>query len=324
MSKFIIAIDLGGTSAKMGVLNDNAEIIDRWSVETDISQEGTLIVPNIIQSIHGFLNRENISIDDIKGIGLGTPGTINHEEGTVVSAYNLNWRTVQHVRDQFQEAFPVPFFMDNDANVAALGEQWQGAGEQADNVVMVTLGTGVGGGVVIDGQLVHGINQAAGEIGHMTIEFHDPIDCTCGKKGCLETVASATGAVNLATKHINDFSGQSELKSMVERGDEVSAYSIFQKAEEEQDEYALYIVDLYVDYLGRALSHIANTLNPANIIIGGGVSGSGEFLRSRVEKYFKEYSFSQIRETSKVVIAKLGNDAGMFGAAQIVNNGLNK
>lgn len=324
MSKYIVAIDLGGTSAKMGVLNENAEIIDRWSVPTDISQEGTLIVPNLVKAVQAFLNRENISIEEIKGIGLGTPGTINHEEGTVVSAYNLNWDKVQHVRDQFQKAFPVPFFMDNDANVAALGEQWQGAGEQADNIVMVTLGTGVGGGVVIDGQLVHGINQAAGEIGHMTIEFHDPIDCTCGKKGCLETVASATGAVNLALKHIDDFDGQSELKSMIQEGKDISAYLIFKTAEDNKDAYALYVVDLYVDYLARALSHIANTLNPAKLILGGGVSGSGEFLRSKVENYFKLYTFSQIKETSKIVIAQLGNDAGMFGAAQIVNNGLKK
>ena len=156
----------------------------------------------------------------------------------------------------------------------------------------------------------------------MTIEFDQPIACTCGKSGCLETVASATGAVNLAKQHVHDFDGESVLKTAILNDEKISAFLIFQSAEISQDSYALYIVDMYADYLARALSHIANTLNPAKIIIGGGVSAAGEFLRERVETYFKEYTFSQIRDTTKIVLATLGNDAGIFGAAQIVNNGL--
>ncbi len=322
MNEYIIAIDLGGTSAKIAVINEEAKIKERWSVPTDISEEGKLVIPNIIQSIESFFNRENISTTQIKGIGLGTPGTINQTAGTVAAAYNLNWHGAQPIKKQFEEAFDVPFFMDNDANVAALGEQWQGAGDQAANVVMVTLGTGVGGGVVIDGHLVHGVNQAAGEIGHMTIEFDDPILCTCGKLGCLETVASATGAVNLAKHHVSSFTGTSALKDAVINQESISSYDIFQLAEEHGDPYAIMIVDTYSDYLARALSHIANTLNPAKIIIGGGVSASGEFLRERVERLFKQYSFSQIKNSTQIVLAELGNDAGIFGAAQIVNNGL--
>ncbi len=324
MREYIIAIDLGGTSAKIALIDNDAKMIDKWSVPTDISEDGTLVIPNIISSIENFLNRENISQNQLKGIGLGTPGTINQQAGTVEAAYNLNWDKAQPVSKHFNDAFDVPFFMDNDANVAALGEQWQGAGDQAANVVMVTLGTGVGGGVVIDGHLVHGVNQAAGEIGHMTIEFDDPIPCTCGKLGCLETVASATGAVNLAKHHVSSFIGDSVLKDAVNNQESLSSYFIFKQAEEHQDPYAMMIVDLYSDYLARALSHIANTLNPAKIIIGGGVSASGEFLRERVEHLFKKYSFSQIKDSTKIVLAELGNDAGIYGAAQIVNNGLSK
>ena len=226
MKNKLIGIDLGGTTVKLAILTDDGEIQQRWSIETNIEDEGSHIVPDIIQSIQHRLDLYEMTASDFIGIGMGTPGTVDKEAGTVIGAYNLNWKTLQEIKKPMEETFGIPFDLDNDANVAALGERWKGAGNNAPDVTFITLGTGVGGGIIAEGQLLHGVAGAAGEIGHITVD-PEGFECTCGKKGCLETVASATGVVRLAREMSEEFSGQSALKDMIDDGQEVSSKDVF-------------------------------------------------------------------------------------------------
>lgn len=320
LDKKVIGIDLGGTTAKIGILSQSGDILSKWELPTDISEEGTKIVPNIIQSIKAYLDSEKLSSEDFLGIGMGTPGTVNRKNGTVIGAYNLNWRALQPIREQVESSTGIPFFLDNDANVAALGEQWKGAGNNEKNVTFITLGTGVGGGLVSDGTLIHGAVDAAGEVGHITVE-PGGYECTCGKKGCLEQYASATGIVRLARDLAKEHSQESDFKKLVLNNDPVDSKAIFDAAKA-GDEYANFVVDRFAYYLGSALGNIANILNPSTIVLGGGVSKAGEFLVEKVSKVVEEFTFPTIRSVTKIKIAELENDAGMIGAASLVINEL--
>ncbi|GAB7390945.1 ROK family glucokinase [Lactococcus garvieae] len=316
MANKIIGIDLGGTSIKFGILTLEGEVQDKWAIPTNILSDGKHIVPDIIESINHRLNLYNLDKSDCIGIGMGTPGTVDIEAATVRGAFNLNWADVQEVGAPISEGVGLPFILDNDANVAALGERWVGAGENQPDVVFITLGTGVGGGIVADGNLIHGVVGAAGEIGHIVVEPHDGFACTCGNHGCLETVTSATGVVRLARKFAEEYEGSSQIKASIDNGDEVTSKDIFIAAEA-GDAFALSVVDKFAYYLGFACANLGSTLNPAAIVIGGGVSAAGEFLRSKVETYFQKYSFSTVRDSTKIKLAELGNDAGIIGAASL-------
>lgn len=316
--KKVIGIDLGGTTAKVGFLNQAGEIETKWTIDTDISEEGSHIVPNLVTSINEQMMALNLSSDDFIGIGMGSPGTVSRKDGTVIGAFNLNWKTLQPIRQQIEEGTGIPFFIDNDANVAALGEQWVGAGNNEANVAFITLGTGVGGGLIVDNHLIHGAIDAAGEIGHVTVEA-DGYPCTCGKKGCLEQYASATGILHLARDMAAEFSGESQLKDHMIQDEKIDSKLIFDLGKED-DEFALKVIDQFVYYLGLALGNVANLLNPSTIVLGGGVSKAGEFLAEKVSKQLEEFTFPTIREITKVKIAQLGNDAGMIGAASLVLN----
>lgn len=317
MTKKIIGIDLGGTSAKLAILTKEGEIQRKWSVETNILNDGVSIVPDIIDSIKEQFNLLNLTAADFYGIGMGSPGKVDAANKTVIGAYNLNWSTLQEVGKLFDEAFGLPFFIDNDANVAALGEQWKGAGNGEPDVVMFTLGTGVGGGIVINHQLVRGVGGTAGEVGHIVVDPDHGYECTCGNVGCLETVASATGIVRLARHYSNEFSGDSTIKSRIDSGDSVTARDIFDAAKE-GDKFSEHVVQQFAKYLGIATSHIANILNPSIIVIGGGVSAAGNYLKEKIEKYHRTYSFPQVRDVTKIELATIGNDAGVIGAARLV------
>lgn len=317
MSKKIIGIDLGGTSVKLAILTTAGDIQEKWSIKTNILDEGSHIVPDIIESIKHRFETHGLTKEDFLGIGMGSPGVIDPEAGTVIGAYNLNWKTLQLVKEQFEAALGLPFFIDNDANVAALGEQWVGAGENNPDVVFMTLGTGVGGGVIASGNLIRGVKGAGGELGHITVDFDAPFACTCGKKGCLETVASATGIVNLTRRYAEEYAGDAKLKQMIDDGQEVTAKDVFDLAKE-GDDLALIVYRHFSDYLGVACANIAAVLNPAYIVLGGGVSAAGEFLLEGVRKVFAENSFPQIKESTQLVLATLGNDAGVLGAASLV------
>ncbi|HFI0030824.1 TPA: ROK family glucokinase [Streptococcus suis] len=317
MSKKIIGIDLGGTSVKLAILTTDGEIQEKWSIKTNTLDEGSHIVPDIIDSIKHRFETHGLTKDDFLGVGMGSPGVVDSEAGTVIGAYNLNWKTLQLVKDQFESALGLPFFIDNDANVAALGEQWVGAGNNNPNVVFMTLGTGVGGGVIAAGNLIRGVKGAGGELGHITVDFDEPFACTCGKKGCLETVASATGIVNLSRRYADQYAGDAKLKQMIDDGQDVTAKDVFDLAKE-GDDLALIVYRHFSEYLGVACANIAAVLNPAYIVLGGGVSAAGDFLLNGVRKVFAENSFPQIKESTQIVLATRGNDAGVLGAASLV------
>ncbi|HFI0415521.1 TPA: ROK family glucokinase [Streptococcus suis] len=317
MSKKIIGIDLGGTSVKLAILTTIGEIQEKWSIKTNILDEGSHIVPDIIDSIKHRFETYGLTKEDFLGVGMGSPGVVDSEAGTVIGAYNLNWKTLQLVKDQFESALGLPFFIDNDANVAALGEQWVGAGNNNPNVVFMTLGTGVGGGVIAAGNLIRGVKGAGGELGHITVDFDAPFACTCGKKGCLETVASATGIVNLTRRYAEEYAGDAKLKQLIDDGEEVTAKDVFDLAKE-GDDLALIVYRHFSNYLGVACANIAAVLNPAYIVLGGGVSAAGEFLLDGVRNVFADNSFPQIRESTQIVLATRGNDAGVLGAASLV------
>lgn len=314
----IIGVDLGGTSIKFAIVSQKGEIVDQWSILTDISDGGVHITPSIIESIKTHMNKNNYTSSDFIGIGMGSPGTVNKENGTVIGAYNLNWTTSQPLREDIQGALNIPFFIDNDANVAALGEQWVGAGAKEPNVVFITLGTGVGGGVILNDTLIHGAIGAAGEIGHTTVDPEGYL-CTCGKNGCLETVASATGVVRVATDKAKIYEGDSPIKAAILDTQAVDTKMIMDAAKE-GDSFSLEVVEEVSDYLGLAIGNIANLLNPSTIIIGGGVSKAGEFLADKVRRHFAKYAFPTIRESTTISIAELGNDAGVIGASSLVLN----
>lgn len=289
-------------------------------MDTDISAEGSNIVPNLVESINDKLTGLKLSSEDFLGIGMGSPGTVSRNNGTVIGAYNLNWKTLQPVRELIETGTGIPFFIDNDANVAALGEQWIGAGNNEPNVAFITLGTGVGGGLIVDNNLIHGAIDAAGEIGHITVE-PDGYQCTCGKKGCLEQYASATGVIHLTRDIAAKYTEHSSLKTIIDEGQKIDSKIVFDFAKE-GDKLALQIVDQFVYYLALALGNVANLLNPSTIVLGGGVSKAGDFLAEKVNQKVEEFTFPTIREVTKIKIAELGNDAGMIGAASLVLNEL--
>lgn len=318
LKKDIIGIDLGGTSAKIAIVTQEGKVKDKWSVNTDITDGGINIVPNIIESVNNYLKEHKIVPSNILGIGMGTPGNVDRKEGTAIGAFNLNWKTLQFIRKQIEEATNIKFYLDNDANVAALGEQWKGAGNNEDNVVFMTLGTGVGGGIIVDGHLLHGATDSAGEIGHMTVSTEEyKYQCTCGKIGCLETVASATGVVHIARDMIKNYDGDSTLLALYYSKGSIEAKDVFAEAIK-GDPLANRVVDKVCDFLSFACGNIANILNPSTIVLGGGVSKSGEFLAEKVRKGFKDYAFPSIRDNTKIKIAQLQNDAGVIGASSLV------
>ena len=318
MEKKIIGIDLGGTSIKFAIISLEGEIQQKWSIPTNILDEGSHIVDDIIDTIRHRLELLGLTNENFAGIGMGSPGVVDRENGTVIGAYNLNWKTLQPLKEKIEGALSLPFFIDNDANVAAFGEKWMGAGGDQPDVTFFTLGTGVGGGIIAENRLIHGVAGAGGELGHITVDFSNrPFACTCGKKGCLETVASATGIVNLARRYSDEYAGDSELKARIDDGQDVSAKDVFDLAKQ-NDPLALIVIRHFSKYLGIACSHVANMLNPSFIVIGGGVSAAGEFLLEGVHKEYEQLVFPQVRETTHLRLAELGNDAGVIGAASLV------
>ncbi|HGA2245800.1 TPA: ROK family glucokinase [Streptococcus agalactiae] len=318
MSKKLLGIDLGGTTIKFGILTLEGEVQEKWAIETNTLENGRHIVSDIVESLKHRLSLYGLTKDDFLGIGMGSPGAIDRTSKTVTGAFNLNWADTQEVGSVIEKEVGIPFFIDNDANVAALGERWVGAGANNPDVVFVTLGTGVGGGVIADGNLIHGVAGAGGEIGHMIVDPENGFTCTCGNKGCLETVASATGVVRVARQLAEQYEGSSAIKAAIDNGDTVTSKDIFIAAED-GDKFANSVVERVSRYLGLAAANISNILNPDSVVIGGGVSAAGEFLRSRVEKYFVTFAFPQVKKSTKIKIAELGNDAGIIGAASLAN-----
>ncbi|MGG3433690.1 ROK family glucokinase [Heyndrickxia coagulans] len=317
--KWIIGIDLGGTTTKLAFVNEAGDIVHRWEIPTVTANEGKAILPNIAKSIEDELARAKREKKEITGIGLGVPGPVDMEAGVIYESVNIGWAQHYPVAGTLQKLAGLKVVIDNDANVAALGEMWKGAGKGSGEMVFVTLGTGVGGGIITGGDIVHGVKGAAGEIGHITVIPEGGARCNCGKTGCLETVASATGVVRTAIAKLAAFSGASPLKDLYARSGSVSAKDVFDFAKA-GDALSHEIVDETAKYLGLALASVANTLNPEKIVLGGGVSKAGETLLNPVRAYFLKYAFNTVGKSTKLELATLGNDAGVIGAAWLALN----
>ena len=310
MAKYIYGIDIGGTTVKMGLFDEKGDMLEKWEIVTRKENNGENILPDIVKSIKEKNSEKSIETDDILGIGMGVPGPIT-EDGRVLKCANLGWG-IFSVADEMSKLTGVKKVkVGNDANVAALGEQWRGGGRGFDNIVMVTLGTGVGGGIIIDGKPLVGAHGAGGEIGHLCVNYEETDHCGCGNTGCLEQYASATGITRLANIRL-----AKDDKASVLRGQEVSAKTVFD-AVKADDEVAKEIAEEFGKYLGHAMANLAAVADPSAIVIGGGVSKAGEVLLQYVEKNFKEKAFFANKDT-EFVLATLGNDAGICGAAKLI------
>lgn len=307
--KYCIGVDIGGTTVKMGIFELEGKILDKWEIPTRTGNKGENILPDIAKAIEEKIQSMNLKREDIQGIGMGVPAPVT-EDGVVQNTANLGWG-YKEVTREMQELTGFPAKAGNDANVAALGEMWLGAGKGHENVVMVTLGTGVGGGIILGGKILTGQNGAGGEIGHICVNYEETESCGCGKQGCLEQYASATGITRLAKKRL----AKNEDASLL-RAQEISSKTVFD-ALKEGDAVAEEIVEEFGAYLGHAMANVAVIVDPAVIVIGGGVSKAGEILLGYVEKNFQEKAFFADKNT-KFVLAQLGNDAGICGAAKLI------
>ncbi len=320
--QWIVGVDLGGTTTKLAFITMDGEIVHKWEIPTDNTDEGKNITTNISIAIDEKLKEHGQTKDHLLGIGMGAPGPVNYEEGILLNVVNLGWPNNYPLKNSLETATSLPAAIENDANCAALGEMWMGAGNGAKDLVCVTLGTGVGGGVIAGGKVVQGINGAAGEIGHITAIPFDGAQCNCGKTGCLETVASATGIVRLARTELAK-GIQSELTSKMVENNTITAKDVFDAARN-NDRLAQTVLNEVSFHLGFALASIANTLNPEKIVLGGGVSKAGDILLNPVISNFEKFAFSAVRDSTKLALATLGNDAGVLGAAWLIKNKLNQ
>ena len=311
MKKYGFGVDIGGTTCKIGLFETTGSLVDKWEIPTDTREEGKNILPDIAASLQEKMAEKKIGKEEIEGIGIGLPGPVQ-PDGSVPLCVNLGWKHKNIPEEMGSLMEGVPVKAGNDANVAALGEMWQGGGKGNKSLVMVTLGTGVGGGIIIDEKIVAGAHGAGGEIGHITVNPHENISCNCGRKGCLEQYCSATGITRLARESL----AESHETSLLDHVREVSAKAVFD-AYKEHDKLAEKIVEKFARLLGRALSNIACVADPEIFVIGGGVSKAGEVLLEAVEQYFKEFAFPSCADT-KFALASLGNDAGMYGCMRLI------
>lgn len=310
MAKMCFGIDIGGTSVKIGLFTLQGDLLDKWEIVTRKENNGENVLGDIVASLNEKIEEKKLDKNEITGIGIGVPGPIK-ADGTVLKCANLGW-DIFNVADEVTRLTGLKTKVGNDANVAALGEMWKGGGIGHKNMIMVTLGTGVGGGVILNGEILPGSNGAAGEIGHLTVNYNEENVCGCGKKGCLEQYASATGIVREAKKILESSDRPSKLRKI----EKLSAKSIF-NASKEGDEIAKEAVELLAKSLGIALSHVAGVVDPEVFVIGGGVSRAGQVLVDLIKEYYEQYVLFALKN-KEFKLAQLGNDAGMYGSAKMI------
>ena len=310
MGLYCFGIDVGGTTVKCGLFKTDGVLVEKWEIPTRTENNGSEIVPDVAKTIEEKLAEKNISKEEVDGIGIGVPGPVN-AEGDVIAAVNLFWG-YKKLSKELNELTGLTVKVGNDANVAALGEAWKGAAAGAKNVILVTLGTGVGGGIIVDGKIVAGHHGAGGEIGHANVMHDETETCNCGNKGCLEQYTSATGIVRLAKLEL----ASSEEPSVLREEKELSAKAVLD-GYKSGDALSVRVMDKVGEILGGALAMFTAVVDPETIVIGGGVSKAGQPLVDCIASHYKKYAFSACRETP-IVIANLGNDAGIYGAAKMV------
>lgn len=310
MKQYGFGVDIGGTTCKIGLFEMNGTLLESWEIPTDTTDNGSRILQNVADSVKKSIEKRGIKEEDVQGIGLGVPGPVGHD-GTVFGCVNLGW-SKRNVEQELSELTGMYVKVGNDANVAALGEMWQGGGKGHENVVMVTLGTGVGGGIIINGKIVSGFHGAGGEIGHIKMKADEADVCGCGGKGCLEQYASATGIVRMAEKKLEDC----EVQTVLAAKNNLMAKDIFDAAKA-GDQIAEELVRDLCEMLGTALANIAAVTDPEIFVIGGGVSKAGNILTDGISKQYCDRAFHACRET-QITLAKLGNDAGMYGCVRLL------
>ncbi len=310
MKKYAFGVDIGGTTCKIGFFETSGTLLDKWEIRTNTENGGASILSDVAQAVDNKLAQEGISKEDVQGIGVGVPGPVK-SNGVVNRCVNLGWGIV-NVAEELGSLTGLEVKVGNDANVAALGEMWQGGAKGCKDVIMVTLGTGVGGGIIVDGKIVAGFNGAGGEIGHITVNSDEIEACNCGQYGCLEQYTSATGIVRVAKRKLAKSSDETSLRKF----EPLTAKDVFDEAKA-GDEIAIGLVDEVCGILGSTLSNMACVVNPEVVVIGGGVSKAGNILIESIQKHFEETAFFACRET-KFALAGLGNDAGMYGCVQML------
>ena len=313
MKEYAFGIDLGGTTAKIGLFTTSGALLEKWEVATDTSHAGERILENLAAAVLGKMKEQSIQPEQVEGVGIGVPGPVLDSSIVPIVCANLGGWGERNVSAQLSGLLDgLKVLVGNDANVAALGEIWMGAAKGAKNAVMVTLGTGVGGGVVVNGKVIDGVHGAGGEIGHITVNRHETAVCGCGKRGCLEQYSSATGVVRCMKKLLDE----NPDTPCVLRGTEFAAKDVFDAARN-GDALAAREVDEMSDTLGMALANIASTVDPEAFLVGGGVARAGDVLFAPLNKHFQEYAFKSCRETP-IKQASLGNDAGIYGAVRLI------
>ena len=313
MKEYAFGIDLGGTTAKIGLFTTSGALLEKWEVATDTSNAGEHILENLAAAVLGKMKEKSIQPEQVEGVGIGVPGPVLDSSIVPIVCANLGGWGERNVSAQLSGLLDgLKVLVGNDANVAALGEIWMGAAKGAKNAVMVTLGTGVGGGVVVNGKVIDGVHGAGGEIGHITVNRHETATCGCGKRGCLEQYSSATGVVRCMKKLLDE----NPDTPCVLRGTEFAAKDVFDAARN-GDALAAREVDEMSDTLGMALANIASTVDPEAFLVGGGVARAGDVLFAPLNKHFQEYAFKSCRETP-IKQASLGNDAGIYGAVRLI------
>lgn len=309
MKKYCFGVDVGGTTIKMGLFDADGNVLDKWEIVTRTENHGENVLPDIAKAVEDKMAEKSIMKEEVAGVGVGVPGPVD-SKGVVHRCVNLGWDEF-NVNDKLGELVKMPVMAGNDANVAALGEMWKGGGQGHSDLVVVTLGTGVGGGIIINGKMLTGANGAGGEIGHIHVQDNEPEECGCGNKGCLEQYASATGIVRIAKRVLANTDQATTLSA-----DSVTAKDVWD-AVKAGDAVAIEVAEQFGKYLGEGLAAIAGVVNPEAFVIGGGVSKAGEILLSYVEKNYKPVVFHGSRDV-RFALATLGNDAGIFGAAKLV------
>ena len=314
MDRKVFGVDIGGTTVKMGMFTSEGELLDKWEIPTRTEDSGSNILPDIAGSIREKMDKAGVQISDVAGIGISVPGPVD-DEGIIHKCVNLGWG-VFNISEEMKKYIDLPVFAGNDANAAALGEVWKGGGKGCKNVVVVTLGTGVGGGIIVNGKVLSGYIGAGGEIGHIHIDDNETEKCGCGNTGCLEQYASATGIARLAVRRLEKDDEPSSMRSAAH----MNAKVVFD-AVKAGDKVATEVAEQFGQILGKGLSIVADVTNPEVFVIGGGVSKAGPVVLDFIKKNYVKYVFHASRDT-KFTLATLGNDAGIYGSAKLVLDGV--
>lgn len=308
--KYGFGIDVGGTTVKLAYFNEAGDMLHKWEIPTNTADNGTAILPDIAQAVKNYLNENNIPQSNILGLGVGVPGPVDRY-GTVNRCVNLGWG-IFNIEKELSDLTGLPVKAGNDANVAALGELWKGGGQGCLNMVLATLGTGIGGGIIIDGKIVYGSHGAGGEIGHMVLNREESVPCGCGKYGCAEQYGSATGIVRTALRHLNRSLHPSKLRDI----EHLTCKDIFDAAET-GDVLANEILEIIYSQLAEFLSNVCCVVDPDRVVIGGGVSKAGGPLLNGIRRHMHKFVFHAIRDV-EFSLATLGNDAGAYGAFKLI------